>query len=246
MDAQLVPFDGEAAPTTSARHTDVATQCASIRKISGRLDSPPTDVDPFPNRVDARGRLLTDPFTSRHAHRRIRRPDGQASARPGVYVVYRESDDSPAFFESSPAGWFKGRNPTAEMTKLAGAWITEVAVVYIGKAGSLRKRLDQYRRHGAGEPVGHWGGRYIWQIDSAESLQVAWKETPELDPECVEAALIEEFIADFGALPFANLKRGRPAATSGCAPKSLDDFLGALRGSPSSAQLRPKAPDALI
>jgi hypothetical protein len=162
-------------------------------------------------------------------------PSAEVPARPGVYVVFREGDDSPAFFESSPAGWFKGRNPTAEMTKLSGAWITEVALVYIGKAGSLRKRLDQYRRHGAGEPVGHWGGRYIWQINSAASLQVAWKETPELDPECAEAALIEEFIADFGALPFANLKRGRPAATSGCDPESVTDFLGAFRGSPSTS-----------
>jgi hypothetical protein len=161
-------------------------------------------------------------------------PTAEVPARPGVYVVFCEGNDSPTFFESSPAGWFKGRNPTADMNKLAGAWIAEVPVVYIGKAGSLRMRLDQYRRHGAGEPVGHWGGRYIWQIDSAASLRVAWKETPELDPECAEAALIEAFITDFGALPFANLKRGRPAATSGCDLESLDDFLGALRGSPSS------------
>ena len=107
-------------------------------------------------------------------------------------------------------------------------------MVYIGKAGSLRSRLDQYRRHGAGERVGHWGGRYIWQLDAAAPLLVAWKETPGLDPECAEAALIEEFIRDFGALPFANLKHSRPASTRGCDQDSIDRFLDTLRGTPET------------
>lgn len=162
-------------------------------------------------------------------------PSADLPRLPGVYLVVREGQGLPTFLDSSPAGWFKGRNPTAERAKLDRAWIPDVPVVYIGKAGSLRTRLDQYRRHGAGELVGHWGGRYIWQLDAAAPLLVGWKETPELDPECVEAALIEEFIRDFGALPFANLKRGRPAATSGCEPGPVDRFLDMLRGPLPSA-----------
>lgn len=38
-------------------------------------------------------------------------------------------------------------------------------MVYIGKAGTtLRKRLNQYLKFGNRQNIGHWGGRYIWQI----------------------------------------------------------------------------------
>lgn len=142
-------------------------------------------------------------------------PLSSVPAGPGVYAVLRLGSERPVFRPASIAGWFKGKDPSVTEDKLSAAWVEGAEVLYIGKAAAgaskrrgLRKRLDEYRKHGSGLPVGHWGGRYLWQLVDSDELLVAWFETPLDDSESLEAALLENFTQTFGARPFANRKMG--------------------------------------
>lgn len=131
-----------------------------------------------------------------------RRPDRLPSTG-GVYVVSRPGED-PGFLSANPAGRFKGRDPSVSEDVLRANWVTGAEVLYIGKADNLRRRLRQYARFGEGEPVGHWGGRLIWQLEDSAALLVAWRETPGRVPREVEAEMIAAFGTAFGKPPFAN------------------------------------------
>lgn len=136
----------------------------------------------------------------------------QIPAQMGVYVILRESDLEPNFMEEGTGGFFKGKNPNVSITELCSNWVYGTSIVYIGKAGgtgssaTLNKRLSQYLRFGQGANVGHWGGRYIWQLQDSRDLVVCWRKLSSNEPREIEQQMIKEFKAQHsGKRPFANL-----------------------------------------
>lgn len=132
----------------------------------------------------------------------------------GVYVVIRKEDDVPVFCEIGSGGHFKGKNPNVSIEKLAKKWYySDNRVMYIGRANynitnpkfqtcksTLQSRIKDYMRFGGGEKIGHWGGRYIWQIADAGNLEVWYKVCD--NPQTIEGEMIKKYE------PFANLKSG--------------------------------------
>lgn len=122
----------------------------------------------------------------------------------GVYVVVQAAGAQPDFLDSNPGGRFKDKDPTVDAAALEANWVDGAEVVYIGKADQLRRRLRQFAQFGAGKPIGHWGGRLIWQLARSTELIVAWRETLGEVPKEVESAMLAEFRAAYGKPPFAN------------------------------------------
>lgn len=132
---------------------------------------------------------------------------------PGVYLVINPNFKKPQFVDQGIGGFFKGKDPNVPIDDLLKKMIPSSQVVYIGKAGSpsgsatLNSRIKQYLRFGQGKNVGHYGGRYIWQIKNSDQLIFCWKPTSiELDPREVEKILLYLFERQFKKVPFANLK----------------------------------------
>ncbi len=128
----------------------------------------------------------------------------------GVYLVLNPTKKG-EFLTVGTGGHFKGKNPNVSVSELKANWVDDTIVVYIGKAGkdgssaTLQSRLRQYFGFGQGKNVGHWGGRFIWQLKNSADLVVCWKALPTTDPRTVEADLIQDFVSKFSQRPFANL-----------------------------------------
>lgn len=158
--------------------------------------------------------LKKDGFYGFHSVSELRNnPDLIPDIR-GIYLILKPNITSgEEYLEIGTGGHFKGRNPNVSIDKLSKKWIENVLILYIGKAGgekhpkrTLRIRLEEYLRFGTGEDIGHWGGRYIWQLKYSEELIVCWKALPEEDPETKENEVIRDFKNIYGKYPFANLK----------------------------------------
>lgn len=123
----------------------------------------------------------------------------------GVYLVLFPENLNVEFLTTGTGGFFKGKDPNVQASVLKENWVLKSNIVYIGKATSLKQRLKQYLQFGAGGAVGHYGGRYIWQLKNSQSLIICWKTLNGDDPREIESKLIKKFTDEFGKLPFANL-----------------------------------------
>lgn len=124
-----------------------------------------------------------------------------------TYVVYRPSAGEPTFLTANPGGHFKDKDPTIAVDALKAKRVADAHVVYVGKADVTSRRLKQFARFGDGEPVGHWGGRYIWQMADSSEVLVAWHAISWEEP---ARNYEKRLLAHFGDLhegtrPFANL-----------------------------------------
>lgn len=130
---------------------------------------------------------------------------------PGVYCVLRPSTKPPIFLRRSTGGHFKGKDPTVAVHLLQSKWVDNALVLNIGKAGGngktpLKTRINQYMLFGRGRPVGHRGGRFIWQLGDSQDLILCWNLTPNSNPRNLEKALLRKFEEAYLRLPFANLR----------------------------------------
>ncbi len=124
---------------------------------------------------------------------------------PGIYIIKRTAKGKPTFRMVGTGGRFGGRDPNVAVSVLTAKWVPGAEIVYVGRASVLHDRVALLLAFGTGKPVAHWGGRYLWQLEDALDLRVEWRA--DVSPATAEAREIAAFVARWGALPFANLRR---------------------------------------
>lgn len=135
----------------------------------------------------------------------------QVPTAPGVYVVLRTEKTPPSFLRRSRGGRFRGRDPTVSTRRLKARWVDSTDLLYVGKADELKERITALCEFAKGRRVGHWGGRFLWQVRGHEAFLVAWLPSAGRDPFDVERCTLLEFKDRYGRWPFANIQGPRRA-----------------------------------
>lgn len=132
----------------------------------------------------------------------------EVPSKKGVYMILRKSKEQPGFLEKGSGGFFKEKDPNVSIKELKNNWIDNEPILYIGQTNAtLQKRLRQYMQFGQGKKVGHWGGRYIWQLKDSKELIVCWAILDSEDPKEKERQMIQSFKEEHNnKFPFANLR----------------------------------------
>ena len=136
----------------------------------------------------------------------LRTGDRKIPQIPGVYFVLNPNNENAEFLEVGSGGHFKGRNPNVPIAELKFKHVKNTVLVYIGKADNLGKRIGQLLKFGRGMNVGHYGGRYLWQLKNHEDLVICYIPSFSEDPRELEKKYIRDFEKQYGKKPFANIK----------------------------------------
>jgi len=161
-------------------------------------------------RFDSVDSLREEGFEGFKSVRELRLSCSDVSKEKGVYLVLYLIGNQPHFLQKGVGGFFNGDDPNVSLAELTSSWVNGTVVLYIGQTGhSLRKRISLYVRFGQGKPVGHRGGRYIWQLQEHEDLVLCWRpcHIESDDPSKIEKDMLRQFKAIYEKLPFANLSK---------------------------------------
>lgn len=158
------------------------------------------------NNIFTRNNLLEDEFEGFITVNDLR--TGKINKVPnesGVYLVLREEESPPVFLNKNPGGRFKGKDPTVDKQTLLSNWVEGTRVIYIGKGNNLNRRIREFIDFGNGSPIGHWGGRLVWQVKGSNRFVIAWQTSK--NEKDLEQELFDSFQSLYHKLPFANLRR---------------------------------------
>lgn len=126
--------------------------------------------------------------------------------QPGVYLVLNPTPEKPKWLSKSVGGHFKGKDPTVTSRYLERQWVDGAKILYVGHTPkrTLHERVSELIEFGSGEPIGHRGGRLIWQLQNHNELLICW--LTHNDPVEMRNKILREFKSKYNALPFANLR----------------------------------------
>ena len=131
----------------------------------------------------------------------------------GIYKISTPADYEPDFISPEEARLAGNVISPWLVPRLEEKWVSNATIVYIGLAGShthrsLRKRLGDLLKHGSGHTSDrgpHKGGEILWQLRGYLNFKISAAPTanPPI-PRKMEERLLQEFLKQYGKLPFAN------------------------------------------